>query len=52
MHPVNTHGGEVMYFGCFCFMGEFGFLDCDDICICTVNKHFKLFEFLILIMLT
>ena len=29
----GTHGGEVVYFGCFCFRGEFGFLDCDDICM-------------------
>ena len=23
--------GEVMYFGCVCFRGELGFLNCDDI---------------------
>ena len=28
----STHGGEVMYFGCVCFRGELGFLNCDDIC--------------------
>ena len=27
--PIGTHGGEVMYFGCFCF--RVGFLYCDDI---------------------
>ena len=34
-----------MYFGCFCFRGELGFLDCDDICMCVVNKHFELLDF-------
>ena len=27
---------------CFCFRDELGFLDCDDICMCVVNKHFEL----------
>ena len=40
-----THGGEVMYFGCVCFRGELGFLNCDDICICVANKQFELLEF-------
>ena len=31
MQPIGTHGGEVMYFGCVCFRGELGFLNCDDI---------------------
>ena len=22
VHPIGTHGGEVMYFGCFGFRGE------------------------------
>ena len=26
-----THGGEVMYFGCVCFRGEFGFLNCGGV---------------------
>ena len=26
-----AHGGKVMYFGSFCFRGEFGFLNCDHI---------------------
>ena len=38
---VDAHGGEVMYFWCFCFRGELGFLDCDNICMCVVNKHFE-----------
>ena len=29
----------------FCFRGELGFLHCDDICMCDVNKHFELLEF-------
>ena len=32
-------GGEVMYFGCVCFRGELGFLNCDDICMCVMNKQ-------------
>ena len=35
VQPIGTHGGEVMY-----FRGELGFLNCDDICMCVVNKQF------------
>ena len=35
---IGTHGGEVMYFGCVSFRGELGFLNCNDICMCVVNK--------------
>ena len=45
MQPIGTHGGEVMYFGCVWFRGELGFLKCDDICMCVVNKQFELIEF-------
>ena len=45
MQPIGTHGGKVMYFGCFCFRGELGFLNCDDSCRCVVNKQFELLEF-------
>ena len=45
MQPIGTHGGEVMYFGCVCFRGELRFLNCDDICMCVVNKQFELLEF-------
>ena len=45
MLPIDTHVGEVMYFGCVCFRGELGFLNCDDICMCVVNKQFELLEF-------
>ena len=45
MQPISTHSGEVMYFGCVCFRGDLGFLNCDDICMCVVNKQFELLEF-------
>ena len=41
MRPIGAHGGEVMYFG-----SELGFLNCDDICMCVVNKQFELLQFL------
>ena len=34
-----------MYFWCFVFRGELGFLNCDDVCMCVVNKQFELLEF-------
>ena len=34
-----------MYFGCFDFRGELGFLNCDDICVYVVIKQFELLEF-------
>ena len=45
VQPIGTHGGDVMYCECFCFRGELGFLYCDDICMCVVNKRFELLEF-------
>ena len=45
VQPIGTHGREVMYCGCVCFRGELGFLNCDDICMCVVNKQFELLEF-------
>ena len=33
-----------MYFRCFSFRGELGFLNCDDICVYVVNKQFDLLE--------
>ena len=42
---IGAHGGEVMYFGSFCFRGEFSFLNCDEIYMCVVNKQFELCEF-------
>ena len=45
VRPVGAHGVEVMYFWSVCFRGQFGFLNCDDICMCVVNKQFELLEF-------
>ena len=45
VQPIGAHGGEVMYFRSFCFRGEFGFMNCDDICMCVVNKPFELIYF-------
>ena len=38
MQPICMHCGEVMYFWSVSFRGELGFLNCDDICMCVVNK--------------
>ena len=38
-------GDDVMYFGNFCFRDKLGFLNCDDICMCVMNKQFELLEF-------
>ena len=45
VQPIGAHRCEVMYFGCFGFRGELGFLNCDHICVCVVNKNFGLLEF-------
>ena len=45
VQPISTHDSEVMYFGSVYFRGELGFLNCDDICMCVVNKQFELLEF-------
>ena len=45
MQPISAHCCEVMYFGCFGFRGELDFLNCDDICMCVVNKQCELLEF-------
>ena len=45
VQPIGAHRGEVMYFGCFGFRGDLGFLNCDDVCMCVVNKQFELLEF-------
>ena len=36
---------KVCTFECFDFRGELGFLNCDDVCMCVVNKQFELLEF-------
>ena len=45
VQPIGAHCCEVMYFWCFGFRGELGFLKCDDVCMCVVNKQFELLEF-------
>ena len=45
MRPIGAHGGEIMYFGCFCFRSELDFLNCDDIYMCVVNKQFEHLKF-------
>ena len=34
-----------MYFGSVCYRGKLGFLNCDNICLCLVNKQLGLLEF-------
>ena len=36
---------DLMYLRCFDFRGELGFLNCDYICMCVVNKQFEFLEF-------
>ena len=44
MQPIGVHCCDVMYCLCFGFRGELGFLNCDNICVCVVNKQFELLE--------
>ena len=36
---------KLCIFGVLGFGGELGFLNCDDVCMCVVNKQFELLEF-------
>ena len=45
VHPIGTHGGEVIYISCVCFRGILGILNCDDIYMCVVNKQFEFLKF-------
>ena len=45
VQPIVAHYCEVMYFGCFDFRGELGFLNCDDIFMYVVNNQFELHQF-------
>ena len=45
VQPIGAHCCDVMYFWCFGFRAELGFLNCDDVCMCVVNKQFELLEF-------
>ena len=47
MQPIVAHCCEVIYFECFDFWGELGFLNCDDVSMCVVNKQFELLEFVL-----
>ena len=38
VQPIGAHCCEVMYFGCCGCRSELGFLNCDDVCKCVVNK--------------
>ena len=40
VQPIVAHCCKVVY-----FRGELGFLNCDDVCMCVVNKQFELLEF-------
>ena len=35
----------VKLYGCVCFRGDLGFLNCNDSCMCVVNKQFEIIEF-------
>ena len=45
VQPIGAHCCEVVYFWCFGFRGELGFLNCDDVCMCVVNTQFEFLEF-------
>ena len=45
LQPIGAHCCEVMYFWCVGFRGELGFLNCDDVCMCVVNKQLDRLEF-------
>ena len=36
---------KLCIFGVLALWGELGFLNCDDVCMCVVNKQFELLEF-------
>ena len=40
---VNVYLDHLKF--CFDFRGELGFLNCDDVFMCVMNKQFKLLEF-------
>ena len=42
---VNVMLSLMNTLGFFCFRGELGFLNCDDICVCVVNKQYEIPEF-------
>ena len=48
MQHIGSHCCEVMYFECFGFRGDLGFLNCDDVCMCVANKQFELLELVLI----
>ena len=40
VHAIDVHGGDVIYFVSFCYRDALGFRNCDDFCMCVVNKPF------------
>ena len=45
---ICAHGDEVVdFFVSFCFRCELGFLNCDNICMCVLNKQFELPKFVL-----
>ena len=46
VQSIGAHSGEVVLW-VFCFRGELGFLNSDDICMCVMNKQFELLEFVL-----
>ena len=47
MRPIGLHGGKVMYIGSFCVRDDLVFLNCNDICMCVVNKFLFLIPFML-----
>ena len=45
VQPIGSHCCEVMYFSCFGYRDELGFLNCDDVCMWVVNKQFELLKY-------
>ena len=39
---LGAHCCEVMYFGCFGFRGELGFLNCDDVVVVVCHDQVRL----------
>ena len=46
VQSIGAHSCEVMYSWCFDIRGELGFLNCDDVYMCIVNKQFELIVFI------
>ena len=51
VQPIGSHCCEVMYFGCFGFRGELGFLNCDDVFLIPFMLTCSMMRFLSLLLL-